>query len=243
MDFERPVEIDIPTTAPQFANEARKIRGILASMSSKNIERLQHVSPALALRGAKMNHDATPPTKQALWAYKGDVYKGFKADSIKYEAAHWAQSHIRIPSGMYGILRPFDAIIPYRLEMKTKLSVDGNRDLYDFWGNRLARTVEDESVVVLASDEYARAVVRHLTDKANVYDVSFVDQKADGREVKVPIYNKQMRGVAARWLADVQAENPTELRKFCAHGYHFSAARSTDRHYVFYRDAAAPIRL
>lgn len=243
MDFDAAATLDVNATTPIFIDEADKIRRILALKSQHEIKTLQHVSDQISKRVMTMNQDPKPPKKQALWAYTGDVYKGFNAKTISPLAATWAQRHIRIPSGMYGIIKPYDEIVPYRLEMKTKLSVQGSADLYDFWSDRLARTFEGEDIVVLASDEYARAVTKHIQAKAKIYNVSFVDSKPDGKEAKVPIYNKIMRGVTARWLADRQATAPTDIKEFHDKGYRYSASRSSSHHFVFYRATPGPIVL
>lgn len=243
MDFQNPIELTISATTPWFEDEANKIRKTLASKSQHEIQTLQHISPRLASKVMAMNQADPPAKKSALWAYKGDVYKGFKADTLSRAAADWAQQHIRIPSGMYGLVRPCDEIVPYRLEMKTNLSVEGSKDLYDFWGDRQAKKLKNEEVVVLASDEYARAVTRHIQDKTKIYDVSFVDVRSSGKEGKVPIYNKIMRGVVARWLADTQAASPANLKEFQDKGYRYSTARSSSHHFVFYRTKPGPIAL
>lgn len=242
MDYHSPLPFEIEGTEPIFSTDAKQLRSQLALYSTEDIQHLQKVSSRLAEQVVAMNTCPAPPKKPALWAYKGDVYKGFVAHSMTQEAARWAQEHIRIPSGLYGLLRPYDLIEPYRLEMSTKLAHGEKCDLYEFWGARLARTIIDREVVVLASQEYARAVLRHLHPDTRVLDVSFIDRRGE-REVKVPIYNKMMRGVAARWLADRQAEQPREIEQFSAHGYSYSSLRSSPAHAVFYREKMRPLEL
>lgn len=240
MDFQTPLPFTVQGSEPVFTSDARLLRSQLAGLSSEQIQKLQSISKRLADTVVQMNVKNDPPQRPALWAYKGDVYKGFRAYSITSEAAAWANTHIRIPSGLYGLVRPYDLIEPYRLEMKTKLALAEAKDLYSFWGNRLAQTIDDQDVVVLASDEYARAVVRHLPQGTNLYDISFIDQRGE-REVKIPIYNKLMRGVAARWLADCAAKHLNEMKLFSDHGYSYSASRSSQYHFVFYRRSMQPL--
>lgn len=240
MDFQAPLPFDVAKTVPDFADDAYALRAHLAELSLEQLRRLLSLSTPLAERVHAMNVAQRPVSKPALWAYAGDVYRGFDAASLSQEAATWANEHIRIPSGLYGLLRPFDVITAYRLEMKTKLAYNGTENLYDYWGGRLAQALDEDSIVVLASNEYARAVTRYIGDKRRIFDVSFIDYRG-GKEVKIPLYNKIMRGVAARWLADMQAVHPHDLHDFSAHGYQYSSARSTANHIVFYRKESLPM--
>lgn len=240
MDFQTPLPFDVTMTSPDFVHDARDLRAHIADLSIEQLQRLQALSVPLAERVRAMNTAVSPVSRPALWAYAGDVYRGFDAASLSLEAAAWANRHIRIPSGLYGLLRPYDAIVPYRLEMKTKVAYSGTNDLYVYWGDRLARTLGEDPIVVLASDEYARAVTRHISDKHRIFNVSFIDHRGD-KEVKIPLYNKIMRGVAARWLADIQATHPHDLHDFSARGYRYSRARSTPNHVVFYREDSYPM--
>lgn len=241
LDYTSPLTLKVTASTPQFIHDAEIIRQTLQGFTTKEVKNLQQVSNALAEQAVRMNTDSNPPTRPALWAYKGDVYKGLQAETLTRKSADWMQAYVRIPSGLYGLLRPFDEIIPYRLEMKTRLVVSSTKDLYAFWGARLARAIPDDEVVVLASDEYARAVTRYLAKRQTVYDVSFMDAK-NQQHVKVPIYNKVMRGVMTRWMADHAVSSPQILKQFVAHGYRFDSEKSTTTHFVYTRKTSAPIR-
>lgn len=182
--------------------------------------------------------------RPALWAYKGDVYKGVKAQNLTQADAEWAQQHIMILSGLYGILRPYDAISPYRLEMKAKLAVGQAKNLYEYWGDRLAKVVVERAdgvVCVLSSEEYAKAVVKYLPKDIRVVNPVFYDVKPSGKIGVAPIYSKMMRGVMARWMIDNRADTPEALKAFTGHGYSYDVDRSTEDNPAFFRKVMTPL--
>jgi cytoplasmic iron level regulating protein YaaA (DUF328/UPF0246 family) len=179
----------------------------------------------------------------AIFAYVGDVYKGFFAQTLKIDDITWAQKHMRILSGLYGALRPLDKVSAYRLEMKAKLQVSGAKNLYDFWGDKVAACVDVEAdgiVCVLSSDEYARVVVAHTS--CRIVTPVFLDKKPNGVIGTVPIYSKMMRGVMARWMIDHRIETPDGLKAFSMYGYSYDATHSTDDRPAFYREKMTPLR-
>lgn len=229
-------------TVAYFSEEAHEIRSAVANLSVGEIKDLMKVSDMLAQR----THDLFKQhaVKQAFWAYDGDVFKGVQAKTIDAAAVVFAQSHIVVPSAIYGLVRPNDMIAPYRLEMKTKLSVGHAKNLYEFWGDKLANYVDahaDGEVLMLSSYEYARTILPHATNSTCIVTPAFIDKKPNGQESQVAIYNKMMRGVMARWVIDNRIDSLDSIQQFAAHDYIYDAARSTDRLPVFYRSVMKPL--
>jgi cytoplasmic iron level regulating protein YaaA (DUF328/UPF0246 family) len=233
---------------PLFAQQANEIRQILGRYRSNEIEKLMHVSPSIAQRVVTMYGDLHA-AKPALWTYIGDVFKGFQARTIDQKALKFAEDHLLIISAVYGLVRPCDAIRPYRLEMRAGLSVDrSTNSLYGFWGDTLTRYVETlselrQELCVLSSKEYARVVVSQLSPSVQVATPRFIDRRANGQEAQIPIYNKLMRGVMARWIVDNEINSLKALDTFSAHGYCYSKERSTPSEPTFFREVMTPLVL
>ena len=236
-----PVDIRSAVTLPEFKKDAEHIAGVIKT--TKNLAELMKISPLLAEATRQKYQAWGKQTKPALYSYVGDVYKGFYATTLSEKEVEWAQKHLRIMSGLYGILRPLDTISPYRLEMKVALKVDDKRDLYDFWGRRLAETADREArdgiICVLSSDEYARPITRF--SKSKIITPTFYDSKADGKVGTVPIYSKMMRGVMARWIIDNRVDSIEKLKDFSAQGYAYSTQLSTATEPAFFRKNPKPI--
>lgn len=244
MDFDSPPPIDVISTTPIFLQEATRLRDTLKKLSARDIQALMKVSQPLALATQQKIAGAVQQ-KAALWAYVGDVYKGFQAASLDAPSAEWAQSHLLIPSGLYGLLRPFDAIAAYRLEMKAPLAVENSTTLYQFWGDTLGRYVEDHAdgqLLILSSQEYARTIEPYLAPRTRVVTPAFIDKKPNGSESQIAIYNKIMRGVMARWIVDERIDDLDAITTFAAHEYTYSEALSTPNKPVFYRAHMIPLR-
>jgi uncharacterized protein len=242
LDFDTPAPDWVTQTQPIFQDQASRIAAELANLSKSQLVTLMHVSDSIAatnhVRMAKWGQHL----KEALWAYRGDVYKGMYADRFSHKEADWAQRHLIIMSGLYGALRPYDAISPYRLEMKAKLPVEGSKDLYGFWGTRLAEYVDSQSdgiICNLSSDEYARPVTRYCHSR--IITPVFMDHRPNGTIGPAPIYNKMMRGVMAHWMITRSIDDPSRLSEFSAHGYYFDPSRSTSDAPVFLRDKMTPL--
>ena len=236
MDFVTNAPAFAVATTPIFAAEATRVRSLLKTYDAAAIQSLMSVSDQLAGLVVDMYQQAG--TKQAFWTYAGDVFRGVQATTIDETTARYAQRHVLVPSAVYGLVRPFDAIAPYRLEMSAKLSVDGSKNLYDFWGDRLARYIasyRQDELLVLSSKEYSRAIIKHLPPDIRVVTPVFIDTKPNGSTAQIPIYNKMMRGVMARWVINQQIKSSTELIRFSAHGYEYDVAQSTPQAPVFYR--------
>lgn len=228
-------------TTPHFMVDARRI--VNAIRDQVDIATVMQVSDAIAYNVRVMYDEWGKDQAPALYAYKGDVYRWFFADTLSHDDLEWARERFFILSGLYGALRPCDLVSPYRLEMKTKLPIEGSKDLYDFWGKRIAQyvdRVDDDILCNLSSDEYARAVTKWT--RRRVVTPVFLDNKNNGTVGTVPIYSKMMRGVMARWIIDHRVTSPDELVAFESQGYRYDAARSAKNAPAFYRKTSKPIR-
>jgi cytoplasmic iron level regulating protein YaaA (DUF328/UPF0246 family) len=245
MDFNTKTPFRIAKQSPEFIREAEYIAARIRSLNEVAIAKLMKISPAIAVNVHGMYDSWRPEGKKpALWAYKGDVYKGIKADYLDLPSATWAQDHFVIMSGLYGIVRPFDMIAPYRLEMKARFHVGKAKDLYTFWDNKLSRAVAgcaNGIVCVLSSDEYARPVTRHLPTNVRIITPVFYDKKPNGGVGIVPIYSKMMRGIMARWMIDNRTEKPDDLHNFTGQEYCYDPTRSTPDRPAFYRETPKPL--
>lgn len=246
MDFMTPAPDFVIPETPHFIDEARILRTVLGSYSVAEIMKTMQVSRPLAESVAVMYaNDAT--RKPALWAYTGDVFKGFQAATLDEGTATFAQQHLLIASGLYGAVHPYDEIAPYRLEMKARIAVGQTRDIYNFWGEKVARYVEGLSnlgseLCVLSSEEYAKPVTQYASSSVRIVTPAFIDRKPDGTDAQIPIYNKMMRGVMARWIMDRRIDHLEFLDEFAAHGYAYVASMSTPAKPVFYRTVMRPLR-
>lgn len=245
MDFITPSPSYVSLGEPVFMSEAAQLAGAIQQLDDARLQAVMKVSLAITAATKQLYQNWRPEgEKAAFWAYKGDVYKGVKATTLTRADAQWAQDHIVTMSGLYGIVRPFDAIAGYRLEMRASLPVAGAKDIYEFWGQKLARYVQNHAqgvVCVLSSDEYARPVTRHLPQSVRVVTPMFYDEKPNGTVGVVPIYSKMMRGVMARWMIDHRVETPEDLKQFTGHGYSYDSLRSTQDQPAFYRAVMKPL--
>lgn len=178
--------------------------------------------------------------KQAIYAFKGDVYTGLDAESFAEEDMAFAQNHLRVLSGLYGLLKPLDLIQPYRLEMGTKLKNQRGENLYQFWGasiskamNKQLRSLNTETVINLASNEYFKSIDKN-TLAANVITPVFKDYK-NGKYKIVSFFAKKARGLMSAYAIQNRVENPEQLKKFNIAGYKYDKKMSTDNEWVFLR--------
>lgn len=244
MDFSTPLPVTIDTTAPLFFEESEQLRYALRRLSVSELREHMKISISLAQVTRANIQQSSTPEKPALWAYVGDVYKGFRAQTLDVEGAKWAQQHLLIPSGLYGLLRPFDRISAYRLEMKTALVVGSNRQLYEFWGSKLGQYMRDSGereILILSSFEYAKAITPYLAPDTQVVTPAFIDCRSNGQETQVAIYNKMMRGVMARWIVDQRIDSLDAIVSFSGHGYRYSPERSTPDRPVYFRSVMTPL--
>jgi cytoplasmic iron level regulating protein YaaA (DUF328/UPF0246 family) len=248
LDYETPVG-DVPHTLPQFVPQSQALIEVLRQKSPQKIAELMDLSDALsALNVARYEawrpKFSTNNSKQAVLAFNGDVYEGLDAKTLSAKELDWAQNHVCILSGLYGVLRPLDWMQPYRLEMGTTLQTDKGSNLYKFWGPQIAehlneRLAADKTPVIvnLASQEYFKAVDRK-TLKARVIECVFEDFK--GGKYKIISFNaKRARGLMARYAVQHKITQPAGLLKFDLEGYAYDAAVSEPDRLVFRRKLQA----
>ena len=239
LDYDSLLPPVVPTT-PRFADEAARLAQAAARLSQKRLRELMHISSALA----KLNADRfkafdTAPERPALFAFAGDVYTGFDVASLDEPGGmDFAQEHVRMLSGLYGLLRPLDAMRPYRLEMGTRWA-PRRRKLTDWWGDRIAALLADDVeaegsgvVVNLASQEYWAAVDDRLPRSIDVIAMDF-REGADARFIS--FHAKKARGMMARWLVDHRIADLEAMRDFDSDGYRYDAAASTRNLWRFVR--------
>ncbi len=237
---------DLPApTLPRLQTDTAELLDVARTLSAGDLARLMDLSPRLAelnrARFAVLDPVAQGEgTREAALAFNGDVYRGLDARTLDAEGMAFAQSHVRILSGLYGLLRPLDAIMPYRLEMGTRLKNPRGTSLYDFWGSRIAGLVAADLeghasrvVVNLASGEYAGALDRAALD-APVVDIQFREEQ-DGASRVISFHAKYARGLMARYAIDHRIQEPEALKAFDRAGYRFDAAASTPAAWVFSR--------
>ena len=242
LDFESKAPTVLNTTS-EFIEHSIKIHKKLKTISSKGLSDLMNISDDLAnLNYNRNQHWQLPFTlenaKQAVFSFTGEVYKGLDAVSIADEKLPVLQDTLRILSGLYGLLKPLDLIQPYRLEMGTKLKIGKKENLYQFWGDELANSLnnelkEGELLVNLASLEYFKALPKK-TLKAKMITPVFKDFKNDKYKI-VMMYAKKARGTMARYIMDNNIETLDGVKGFNIGGYAFTERMSTDTELVFTR--------
>ena len=216
------------TAKRQTRAELRRLMGISDDLAKLNAERFKAFDP-----------DSTDGV-QAAFAFAGDVYEGLKARELDPAALDWAQDHLRILSGFYGLLRPLDRIQPYRLEMGTRLKTRRGASLYDFWGDRISKQLNadaegqpDPTLVNLASQEYFGAVDARAL-KLPVVTPQFREEK-DGESRIISFFAKKARGSMARFAIDERLERAEDLKAFDRDGYRFDKAASSEAEWIFIR--------
>ena len=246
LDFSAP-PVQPPMTAPGQAKETAKLVSAARKLSRADLAQMMDISDKLAdLTHARFKAFRAEPDpaaiRPAMLAFAGDVYEGLKARTLDLEGLQWAQDHVRILSGLYGVLRPLDQLQPYRLEMGVR--VPGLGSLYDFWGDRIAKTLRaaldgqvDPTLVNLASQEYFGAVdVRAL--KRPVVSCVFL-QERDGARRNLGLFSKVARGLMARFAIDNRLEATADLKAFDRANYRYRADLSTESEWTFIRPQPA----
>ena len=240
-----PAQTALAATRPRFEPETKMLAKLAKTKTAEDLKKLMHISDNLAAlnveRFQAFNLDGqSNSSKAAGLAFDGDVYWGLDAKSLSDDDLAYSQDHLRILSGLYGILRPMDAIQPYRLEMGTKFENSRGKNLYAFWKDTVAPSLteelkshEDSTIVNLASNEYFKAAQpKTLTNP--VISAKFMEDK-DGKSRPVQYYTKFARGLMARWIIQNRVDKAQGLKDFNAGGYKFDPARSTDEVLVFAR--------
>jgi cytoplasmic iron level regulating protein YaaA (DUF328/UPF0246 family) len=244
LDYESPVP-PLPHTLPAFPEDTRRLVEVLRRQSPQQLASLMSISDPLAALNAARYQAWSPKfternARQAVLAFDGDVYDGLQARQLSAADLDWAQRHLRILSGLYGVLRPLDWMQPYRLEMGTALQVGDTPNLYRYWGSRIAEHLNRELaadktpvVINLASQEYFKSVDRRVL-KARVVECVFEERKANGWKI-VSFSAKKARGLMARYAIMHRIETPRRLEAFDLDGYAFAPAASQPDRLVFRR--------
>jgi len=232
-------------TKPADLKDSELLIKELRKIKSKKLQEMMAISENIAsLNVARYKTFKTPFTtknaKQAIFAFKGDVYSGLALDEFTEDDFAYAQEHLRILSGLYGCLRPMDLIQPYRLEMKTRLKNDRGENLYQFWDERITKSLnkelkkQQEPVLVnLASNEYFKSVKPKLLE-GRLLNINFKETK-EGKTRVVAIFAKRARGMMTDYIIRNRIEKPEGLKKFKLAGYKFNKALSDDRQWTFER--------
>lgn len=243
-DFDAPSPIK-KRGMPIHLEASERLIAELRKLDAAALQRLMAISDKIAALNIERYHTFSTPfttknAKQALFAFKGDVYNGLDVEQFSKEDLDYAQDHIRILSGLYGVLRPYDLIQPYRLEMKTRLKNPMGDNLYQFWGNSITESINsafkrhpDNSLINLASNEYFKAVKPKLLP-GRLIDVKFKETK-NGKTRVVAVFAKRARGIMARYIVKNRIEDPADMRQFDHAGYRFSKSDSDDKQMTFVR--------
>lgn len=246
---ESPRDESLPYSQGVFMSQAAELMAELVKLSPMDLSGLMHISDALGELNFERNQAWQIPdaadgvSKQALLMFKGDVYQGLNAAELDQSGLDYAQTHLSILSGLYGLLRPLDLMRPYRLEMGTRFANSQGRDLYAFWGNQITgqinrQLVEAEKPLVnLASNEYFKSVKLKALQSPVITPV-FKDEK-NGQYKIISFYAKKARGMMVRYAIDHKLEQVEDLKHFDYGGYQFAAELSSETDWVFTRSQQA----
>ena len=245
LDYETALDASIPSTPPLFSSQSAELIDVLRGYSPQQISELMDLSDALAALNvaryqAWSRRTTARNSRQAVLAFNGDVYEGLQARSLKAEGLEWAQQHVCILSGLYGVLRPLDRMQAYRLEMGTALPTAKGRNLYQFWGPQIAeylnqrlRSDKTPLVVNLASQEYFKSVDLK-TLRARVIECVFEEYRAGSYKI-ISFMAKRARGLMARYAIEHRIATPRKLEAFDLEGYAYDASVSEPHRLVFRR--------
>ena len=248
LDYESTLPTDTHTL-PRLLDQSQQLIDVSRKLSATKIATLMSVSEKIATLNVARFNDWNQDfnfanARQALFAFKGDVYTGLDAYAMADQEIAYAQQHLRMLSGLYGLLRPLDLMMPYRLEMGTKLANPRGHNLYEFWGNIITdlinedlAEVKSELLVNIASDEYYKSV-KESKIKADIIKPVFLDQK-NGKYKVISFYAKKARGLMARYIIDNKIERAEDLKSFNTDGYYFDAESSLKGELIFKRDEQA----
>lgn len=244
LDFETP-SVAPKHSQPSLLDHSEELVNIMTSYSPHDLQKLMGISESLAEQNVERFHQWHRPfnkknAKTAVLAFQGDVYQGMNAADFSDEEFSYAQEHLRILSGLYGVIRPLDLIQAYRLEMGIKLENKRGKNLYEFWGSQITDTLnkqlkklKTDTVVNLASNEYFRAVKKKELN-AQIVEPVFKDWKNDQYKM-ISFFAKKARGTMSAWIIKNQIESPGQLSKYNEDGYRYSKEDSTDGKPLFLR--------
>lgn len=245
LDFD-PISPEVPSTKPELLKETSRLMQTARALSVGELKQLMKLSQSLAELNHQRFQDFSTTkkrgSKQAALAFNGDTYIGLRAPEFSPKELEYAQDHVRILSGLYGLLRPLDLIHPYRLEMGTRLKTERGNSLYDFWGSKVAQALDKQAqleaeplIVNLSSKEYFTAVEGQL--KTPVLTCTFKEVK-DGKAKVIGFCAKRARGMMARFIVKHQVQDPKQLQRFNETGYQFQKSGSSAQELVFHRKAS-----
>ncbi len=238
-------KVDAPRTQPRFKEDTMELVSIMKGKKAGDLRKLMSISEKLAdlnvqrFQDFEKSHNVRN-SKQAIFAFTGDVYQGLEAETFSDEDIAFAQDHVRMLSGLYGLLRPLDVMQPYRLEMGTKLKTDKGKNLYEFWGSSIAsliakdlKKIKSDVIINLASQEYFKAVDTDTID-ADIYDIHFKEYRGD--DLKFISFNaKKARGYMTQYIVKNKITTPGDLKAFDLEGYSFAPDLSEEKSFFFIR--------
>jgi len=228
-----------PKQLPLFLEKTEQLLAVLKSMPYDALKALWACNDSIAaLNFERLRHmDLTASLTPAIFSYEGIQYQSMGAGVFTGPQYGYIEEHLRILSGFYGMLRPFDGITPYRLEMQAKLSVSGCRDLYAFWGDSLAKALENETdtLINLASAEYSKAVKKHLSPRTRVINCIFGEWNGK-KVVEKGTLCKMARGAMVRFLTENRMTHPEDMKEFALLQFRFCKQYSTDTNYYFLKE-------
>lgn len=229
-------------TQPDFTKDIKTLVKVMKKKKAQELAELMHISENLAelneRRYKTFQKEFNPEnSKQALLAFKGDVYSKIDVDNYSKDEFEFAQNHLRILSGLYGLLKPLDLIQPYRLEMGTRLETERGKNLYEYWGSKIAKAINElaknQTIVNLASQEYFKAVdLKSL--KSKVITIHFKEFKNDSYQI-IGLFAKQARGMMTDFAIKNKITDPEMLKTFQQEGYEYSEPLSSPEEWVFVR--------
>lgn len=237
---------DLPTLKTSegcFLNEAQYLNNILKEKSPKELSELMNISSSLGELNYQRNNSWSLPfssknARQSIYAFSGDVYRGLDSYTVEDGKIDFMQNSVRIISGLYGLLKPLDLIQPYRLEMGTKMPVDDNKNLYEYWRQKITSQLnkelaDDEPVLNLASNEYFKAIDSKVV-KTDIYTANFKQLK-NGEYKTIAIFSKKARGMMTRFIIDHNITDINDLKSFNYDGYMFHESLSSKNEFIFTR--------
>lgn len=237
---------DLPTLKTSegcFLSEAQYLNSILKEKSPKELSELMNISSSLGELNYQRNNSWSLPfsqenARQSIYAFSGDVYRGLDSYTVEEGKIDFMQNSVRIISGLYGLLKPLDLIQPYRLEMGTKMPVDDNKNLYEFWRQKITKQLnnelsDNEPVLNLASNEYFKAIDSKVV-KTDIYTANFKQLK-NGEYKTIAIFSKKARGMMTRFIIDNNITDINDLKSFNYDGYFFHESLSSKKEFIFTR--------
>lgn len=226
---------------PVFLSDAEKIMSVLKEKSFSELKALWACNEKITEQNIERlsSMDLREKLTPAILSYDGIAYQYMAPTVFETEMLSYVQEHLRILSGFYGIVRPMDGVTPYRLEMQAKLEMDGAKNLYDYWGDRLYKEVRDSSGIIinLASKEYAKCIEKYLQPSDRYISCNFFEEQ-EGKLVQKGVYCKMARGEMVRFMAENRVEEPEGIKDFAVMGYRYAKELSSEKEYIFVRKKA-----